>query len=83
MKSRNIVHTRNGSEVYSLVRSATETAAEIDRVIAARERAIMDEAREISGASMPEDMPEDARPKTPEDARRILIMHRRACMTQG
>ena len=83
MKPRNIVHKKNGSEMYSLVRSATETAAEIDRVIAARDRAIMDEAREIFGASMPEDLPENARPKTPEDARRIIIMHRRACMTQG
>ena len=47
----------------SLVRSATETVAEIDRVIAARDRAIMDEARELFGASMPEDAPLDA--KTP------------------
>ena len=83
MKSRIAVHKWNGSEKYSLVRSATEMAAEIDRVIAARERAIMDEAREVFGASMPEDMAEDARPKTLEDARRILIMQRRACLTQG
>ena len=40
MKSRIIVHKEDGSEKYSLVRAATETVAEIDRVIAARDRAM-------------------------------------------
>ena len=71
MKSRIIVHKKDGSEKYSLVRAATEMVAEIDRVIAARNRAIMDEARELFGAS------------TPEDARRVLVTHRRACLAQG
>jgi hypothetical protein len=71
LKSRIIVHKKDGSEKYSLVRAATEMVAEIDRVIAARDRAIMDEARELFGAS------------TPEDARRVLVTHRRACLAQG
>ena len=71
MKSRIIVHKKDGSEKYSLVRSATETVAEIDRVIAARNRAIMDEARELFGAS------------TPEAARSFLVIRGRACLAQG
>ena len=71
MKSRIVVHKRDGSEKYSLVLSATETVAEIDRVIAARDRAIMDEARELSDAS------------TLADARRILVQRGRACLARG
>ena len=71
MKSRIVVHKRDGSEKYSLVLSATETVAEIDSVIAARDRAIMDEARELSDAS------------TLADARRILVQRGRACLARG
>ena len=71
MKSRIIVHKKDGSEKYSLVRSATETVAEINGVIAARNRAIMDEARELYGA------------ETPPDARSSLVLHGRACLAQG
>ena len=70
MKSRIIVHKKDGSEKYSLVRAATDTVAEIDRALAARDRAIMDEAWEKFGAS------------TPEDARRELVTHRRACLAR-
>ena len=45
--------------------------AEIDRVLKARNRAIEDEARELCGAS------------TPEDARRALVGARRACAVRG
>ena len=48
-----------------------ETVAEIDRVLKARNRAIEDEARELCGAS------------TPEDARRALVGARRACAVRG
>ena len=66
MKSRIIVQKTNGSEKYSLVLSAAEVAAKINCVIAARERAIIDEGRECFGAS-------------PEDARRVLLLNHRAC----
>ena len=39
--------------------------------LAARDRAIMDEARELFGAS------------TPTDARCLLVMYRRACLAGG
>eukprot|EP00974_Lingulodinium_polyedra_P101441 9827652-Lingulodinium_polyedra.AAC.1 len=55
MKSRIIVQKQDTFEKYSLVRSATETVAEIDRVLEARNRAIADEAWEHFGASTPED----------------------------
>ena len=71
MRSRMIVQKQDASEKYSLVRSATETVAEIDRVLEARNRAIADEAREHFGAS------------TPEDARRALVDARRACVVTG
>ena len=71
MKSRIIVHKQEGSEKYSLMLAVSETVAEIDRVLDARERAIRDEAREHYGAS------------TPTEARCLLVQHGRACLAQG
>ena len=67
MKSCIIVQKADGYAKYSLVLSATETAADIDKVIAARERARMDGAREHVGAA-----------GTFQDARRVFVFHRRA-----
>ena len=55
MKSRIIVQKEDDSEKYSLVCAATQTEAEIDRVLEARAAAILDEARESFGASTPEE----------------------------
>ena len=74
---RIIVHKQDGSEKYSLVRSATETVAEIDRVLAARHRAICEEVREIT--NQPTKMPD-----RPEHlAHNVLINRRRACRAPG
>ena len=71
MKSRIIVQKEGSSEKYSLVCAATQTEAEIDRVLEARARAIFDEARDFFGAS------------TPEDARLRLVQAGRACVVTG
>ena len=71
MKSRIIVQKQDSTEKYSLVLSANETVAEIDRVLEARNRAIADEAYELFG------------PSTPEDARHALVAERRACFVVG
>lgn len=71
MKSRIIVQKTDGSEKYSLVLSATEVGAKINRVVAARDRAIMDEGWECFGAS------------TPEDTRRVLLLNQRACLVKA
>ena len=71
MKSRIIVQKVGDSKQCSLVCSLTETVAEINRVIEARERAIMDEAKEDIGAS------------TPKEARHGLLLRHRACLVQG
>ena len=71
MKSRIIVQKEGSSEKYSLVCAATQTEAEIDRVLEARDRAILDEARDSFGAS------------TPEDARLRLVQAGRACVVTG
>ena len=71
MKSRIIVQKEGSSEMYSLVCAATQTEAEIDRVLQARHRAILDEARDSFGAS------------TPEDARLRLVQAGRACVVTG
>ena len=76
MKSRTIVLKNEGSEKYSLVLSAAETAAEIDRVILARECAMKDAAQEYFGASTPEE-------EELVRARRLLVSHGRACQAQG
>ena len=71
MKSRIIVQKEGSSEKYSLVCAATQTEAEIDRVLEARAHAIFDEARDFFGAS------------TPEDARLRLVQAGRACVVRG
>ena len=64
-KSRIIVNKTVNSEKYSLVLSPTETIAEIDRILSARKRAMMDEGRELFGAS------------TLEEAMRALVDNNR------
>ena len=51
MKSRIVARKTTGSEMCTLVLSARETIAEIDRIFGARNRALMDEGRELFGAS--------------------------------
>ena len=65
LKSRIIVHKTVNSEKYSLVLSPRETIAEIDRILSARKRAMMDEGRELFGAS------------TLEEAMRALVDNNR------
>ena len=60
-----------GSEKYSLVLSASETVAEIDRILDARNQALRDEARELFGAS------------TPEGALEALLENNRVLVTRG
>ena len=67
MKSRIVVSKKDGSEKYSLVLSAKETVAEIDRILEARDCALKDEAWELFGAS------------TPDEAFRALLAHGRIC----
>ena len=66
-----IVQKEGSSEKYSLVCAATQTEAEIDRVLEARAQAILDEARDSFGAS------------TPEDAIPSLVQAGRACVVTG
>ena len=77
MKSRIIVQKQVGTGKYSLVYSARETEAVVDRVIDARNRALMDEAREMApqlfGASTPGEV----------DPVHFLTDHGRMVMAQG
>ena len=69
LKSRIIVHKFVNSEKYSLVLSPRETIAEIDRILSARKRAMMDEGQELFGAS------------TLEEAMRALVDNNRMAYT--
>ena len=60
-----VVTKKSGSEKYTLVLDTKETVAEIDRILAARNKAVMDEAHELYGAS------------TLVDAKRHLFRHGR------
>ena len=72
MKSRIVVTKEYGSEKYFMVLAASQSEAEIDRVIAARKRAILDEGNELFGTST-----YDA------SARILLDDHRRAWLARS
>ena len=72
-KSWIIVEQTDGYEKYCLVLSATESAAPIDMVLSARERAIIDDACELGQMQNP----------TLEEARSELQSHYRACVAVG
>ena len=70
MKSRIVVTKEYGSEKYFMVLAASQSEAEIDRVIAARKRAMLDEGNELFGTS------------TYDASARLLHDHRRAWLAR-